>query len=144
MPDDPLVPFHFDSTLGFPGEGWALIRCLWISLTYGFRCLLRWLVLFPVWFLSVLFAVSSGAGRPVGLLLLCYVAACPAMAMPLFPQTAGERIKADTRRLQGPIPMGRPVLPATGSNREKLLNVFLLWAGEEGIDFRWMLDHHYE
>ena len=144
MLDDPLVPFHFDSTLGFPGEGWSLFVCLWISLTYGFRLLVWWFLSFPVCVFLAFLSFPSGAGRPVGLLLLCCASASPAMAMPLFPQTAGERIKADTRRLQGPIPMGRPVLPTTGSNREKLLDGFLHWAVEEGLDFKWMLDHHYE
>ena len=67
------------------------------------------------------------------LLLLCF-ASCPgAMAMPLFPVTIGEKTKADQRRQVGPIPMGRPVLPTTGSNRQKLLNSFF-GVGKTGDD----------
>ena len=133
---------HFDSTLGYPGEGWSLLGALWIFLANGFR-LVCCTVSVLVGSLSFVCPVR-GRGVGAGWLLLCCLVLPRAMAMPVFPQTVGERIKADARRLQGPIPMGRPVLPTTGSNREKLLQGFLSWAGDEGIDFRWMLDHHYE
>ena len=120
---DPLVSSHFDSTLGFPGEGWIVFFVLWIFAAIGLRfyalscsvaCPALALVLSPV--LSPSLASPFGSRGRCFLLLLCCACCSPAEAMPLFPQTAGERLKADARRLQGPIPIGRPVLPKTGSN----------------------------
>lgn len=133
---------HFNSTLGYPGEGWFSLVSFWFSLAYGFRSACCTFVAFAV--LPCLAVWVRGRWVAARWLLLCFLVPPRAMAMPIFPQTVGERLKADARRLQGPIPMGRPVLPKTGSNREKLLHSFLGWAGDEGIDFSWMLDHHYE
>ena len=65
------------------------------------------------------------------------------MAMPVFPVTKGEQLKSDLRKTAGPIPQGRPVLPATGTQRARLLEAFLQWTREESIDFEWMIQHHH-
>ena len=137
----------FDTTLGFPGEGWcvSLFR-LWLFI--GFSC--TWisacrsgvrLARVP---LSVLTCCPSGSCWLLVLCLLCSAVAPTAMAMPVFPATRGEHQRADTRRSLGPIPQGRPVLPATGSLRAKLLDEFLGWTREESLDFAWMLNNHHQ
>ena len=137
----------FDTTLGFPGEGWcvSLFR-LWLFI--GFSC--TWisacrsgvrLARVP---LSVLTCCPSVSCWLLVLCLLCSAVAPTAMAMPVFPATRGEHQRADTRRSLGPIPQGRPVLPATGSLRAKLLDEFLGWTREESLDFAWMLNNHHQ
>ena len=137
---------HFDATLGYPGEGWLLsfwliVGCvglcsMWISLSLLGSC--------PVCRLS---RPCRSFSRPVGwlmsLCLLCCSGASPAMAMPVFPVTKGEQLKSDLRKTAGPIPTGRPVLPATGSQRARLLEAFLQWTREEAIDFSWMIQNHH-
>ena len=137
----------FDTTLGYPGEGWYVspfylwllfgLSCIWISTRLSGVRLAR----VP---LSVLFCCPSVSCWPLVLCPLCSVAAPTAMAMPVFPATRGEHQRADARRSLGPIPQGRPVLPATGSLRAKLLDDFLRWTREESLDFAWMLDNHHQ
>ena len=62
------------------------------------------------------------------------------MAMPLLPSTPGEIKKAASRRLNEPLAEGRPVLPTTGSAREKFLRVFYEWAASDGIDIAMLLE----
>ena len=143
-PENHSVHFglDFDATLGYPGEGWLLDFLLFGFLQMdfvGFCCGAFFVVLS---LLSLSCLRSSFFLRLLCLLLCC----CPggAMAMPVFPATNTERLKSDFRRSQGPIPVGRPVLPVTGTLRQKLLQTFLEWTREEHIDFEWMLNHHYE
>ena len=134
------LPLDFDKTLGFPGEG----PLGWIFLFTGL-CLL---VLYPRAVLSSGLCGSLGFRR-----CACW---CPsfvcwvslfwslqgrfAMAMPISPGTPAEFSKAAARRDFGPLPEGRPVLPATGSARERFLNAFLQWASAEGIDTNHLLE----
>ena len=136
---------EFDATLGFPGEGWnfPLLCSRYGFLQMDFASV--WCAPF-VFVLRLFFSVPRLGRLSLCwlLLLLCFASSPGAMAMPLFPVTTGEKTKADQRRHVGPIPVGRPVLPTTGSNRQKLLSSFLDWAKDEMIDFEWMLNHHYE
>eukprot|EP00435_Cladocopium_sp_Y103_P012322 s1186_g3.t1 len=65
-----------------------------------------------------------------------------ACAMPIFPRTAGERAKAAQRAARPPVPSGRPVLATTQQKRLKLLDEFLFWSIEEGVDMLAMLSDH--
>ena len=62
------------------------------------------------------------------------------MAMPIAPGTPAEFTKAAVRRDLGPLPEGRPVLPTTGSARERFLTSFFQWAASEGIDTEHLLE----
>ena len=118
--------FEFDSTLGFPGEGPSgspvvdLVPADCQS-PVGFSM--------PSSHSSqqVDFAPPSlTCSRPrVGagwlLVLLLANVSHGAMAMPMFPKNAGETSRARIRAARGPLPEGRPVLPSTGSARQKYL-----------------------
>ena len=138
---DPRYKLPFDSTLGFPGEGWYLV----VFVLFGL--LQMDFVGLPVgWLAFLLLSCPMSRVSPVFCCCCCWLFCFTgdAMAMPVFPVTRSEWNKADSRRHVGPIPVGRPVLPVTGSNRQKLLQNFLGWTKEESIDFEWMLNHHYE
>ena len=66
-----------------------------------------------------------------------------AYAMPMVPNTAGEVAKAKTRASQPPLPIGRPVMPTTGSSRERFLEIFRCWLNELGYDLTFLLDNRY-
>ena len=142
VPHDVDHKLSFDATLGFPGEGWLSFFLFVLGL------LQMDFVGLPVLCLVCLVSLSSLRVFPLSpLCCCCWAVLCSAsgvMAMPVFPVTRGEHVRADLRRGIGPIPVGRPVLPATGSNRQKILAKFLEWTREETIDFEWMLNHHYE
>lgn len=125
----------FDATLGYPGEG--PLRPFTLPFLIGFLltplCPSLWVLCLcgPLGFrcsaclsLSFVVLVSLSQGCP----------GCVAMAMPLLPTTPGEYRKAASRRQNEPLAEGRPVLPATGSAREKFLQTFLDWATADGID----------
>ena len=133
--------YDFDSTLGFPGEGPTVISflvailqfgiCLWISLDFSFCCSC----------LALCWVCSRGGCRWVAVLALVF---CDhAMAMPMHPGTPAEISRAALREARGPLPEGRPVLPRTGTQREKFLQIFYGWALEQNIDIHFMLDNHY-
>ena len=133
------VTKDFDSSLGFPGEGPSHLRA------FGFRG-------FSCWFLLLLFWLLSAVGsllRPVGAVrgrwgcLLLASRFCSAMAMPVHPGTAGEFSKMQSRQARGPLPEGRPVLPKTGTLRQRYLTAFLEWSAEQQIDFEDMLNNFY-
>jgi len=63
------------------------------------------------------------------------------MAMPISPSTPAEFLKSATRLQAEPLPEGRPVLPATGSARERFLSQFYAWADGEGIDLTVLLEN---
>ena len=139
--------FLFDATLGFPGEGWLMFFVL------GFPCLglcSIWALPFCLCALMTVVFLCPCPSCPLSsrwLLLLCLLlcsAAPTAMAMPVFPATRGEQQKSDLRKGLGPIPQGRPVLPTTGSQRARLLESFLQWNREEGVDFQWMIQNHHQ
>ena len=133
----------FDSTLGYPGEGPSLLP------TFG--------LLFLGFFGPAVFPVLVGLFtlRPLGfrrfaccVLLFVELVSHPpvgfwgaAMAMPLSPKTPGEIRKAEQRRLGDPLPDGRPVLPTTGSTRERYLSHFYDWARSELIDVDHLLEN---
>ena len=146
MSSDHLM--EFDSTLGFPGEGppsLLRIAMLWI-------------------FAFVLLVFKSGLDSPSGPALdflcvsllfggLCSGGGCcfcwlllrsahPAMAMPLWASTPGEKRKAMQRQALGPLQLGRPVTEATNRARRRFWSEFLLWVEDQQIDFQFMLDYH--
>ena len=136
-------PLDFDQTLGFPGEG--------PSFLFGSACLYLCVfgLLFPVFFLLVPFVEHSvsrfaccRAVRLLPLLLLLSLLR-GASAMPIIPATTGEAARAKARSFQPPLPVGRPVLPATGSLREKYFEIFRSWTADLGYDLSLLLDNHY-
>lgn len=88
------------------------------------------------------FCLPWGGAPCLRLLLLCQLVS-GAMATPMFPKTSGETAKARLRAARGPLPEGRPVLPSTGSARQRYLLAFDEWTGEQKIDFRSLLDNHH-
>ena len=133
----------FDSSLGFPGEGPLLLCLLWT-----FQALI-WLFTFSCCFVGSCllwplgFRCSACWSRSfVVLVSLSHVGLGPvAMAMPIQPMTPAESRKAAIRRFSEPLAEGRPVLPATGSAREKFWKAFLDWASSESLDIAHLLDH---
>ena len=108
----------------------------------GFCCLF---FRFSSWWLSVSGSVlrSVGAVRGRWGCLLVVFLFRSAMAMPVAPGTAGEFSKMQSRQARGPLPEGRPVLPKTGSLRQRYLTAFLDWTVEQQIDFEDMLNNFY-
>ena len=117
----------FDSTLGFPGEGpWTFHL---IMLLLGFLHL----------------RICS----PLSLMLCCCAAGCwggcsGAIAMDLRPVTPGDRLRATRRQSFGPLPIGRPVLAQTGTQRAKYYSYFLDWVRLLDVDFEAMLEKYHE
>lgn len=132
----------FDKTCGFPGEG-PVVVC--VGLSFFLSCL----DFVPLRVPRPVHRPSSrscfACSRAVGLLpmLLMLLMLRGASAMPMVPNTAGEVAKAKARAVQPPLPIGRPVMPITGSTRERYLEVFKNWAAELGYDLSLMLDNHY-
>ena len=169
-PDNPLTfrsARPFDATLGYPGEG-PLPHCLpcssppWIFFDFslgfiafsfasclhlGFLTSLHSSLWQAIWAVGgvlcwVLRPLCWGPRRLV-FLAVAYSLTSSAEAMPMFPKTAGEAQKAAARALRPPVPQGRPVLPATMAKREVLLNDFLRWAADSGLDMVDMLNRHH-
>ena len=116
----------FDASLGFPGEGplnsprgfnnfWQMSCSQWIS---------PWI---SSWGSVFVWGCSLPAAR----------------AMPIFPRTVGEKVKASQRRLLPPVPQGRPVLPITRKRGASLLDEFFVRAFEEGLDMIGMFEKHH-
>lgn len=131
----------FDATLGFPGEGPAWIFPFGLCFSwFGFvlpvsfwLCLLTWI--------SFCFACSvPGRCRVPRSVCLWWGAAVllgdapTAAAMPIFPTTAGDLTRARMRSLRPALTLGRPVETKTLKLRERLLEQFGLWLGEQGLD----------
>lgn len=132
----------FDQTCGFPGEG-PVLDCV------GF-CFLLCLVDFSLRRVPRIVLLRSSRScfaccNAVGLLplMLGSMMLRGAHAMPMVPNTAGEVAKAKTRASQPPLPIGRPVMPTTGSSRERFLEIFRCWLNELGYDLTFLLDNHY-
>ena len=145
----------FDQTLGFPGEGPPCLsapNCIspWISIGL-LACLcsiaLLWTTIaFPFWIFVLLPCCRGGACCWLFWCCLCFEPSSKvcflAEAMPVFPKTAGEFSKAAQRAARPPVPSGRPVLPATQHRRAKLLDEFLIWSVNEGLDMVDMINRH--
>ena len=132
----------FDQTRGFPGEG-PVLDCVGL-------CFLLCLVDFffrrvPRFLLFRSSRSCFACCNAVGLLplMLGSMMLRGAYAMPIVPNTAGEVAKAKSRASQPPLPIGRPVMPTTGSSRERFLEVFRCWLNELGYDLTFLLDNHY-
>ena len=137
----------FDCTLGYPGEGpvrpFPFSFMLWIfaCVTFGFLSGLESpsghasLLLVFVWISS---SSVGGCFCCCGLLWNFH----PAMAMPVWANTPGEKRKSALRRATGPLQLGRPVTEATNKARQKYWELFEKWTVEQGIDLPFMLDYH--
>eukprot|EP00435_Cladocopium_sp_Y103_P027343 s4606_g6.t1 len=107
----------FDATLGYPGEGpldFPLFSTLFL-------------------FFSSLFFSANGR---VCSCSLAFFSFAPALAMDdsgFLPRNAGDMSRATLRRQKPPLPAGRPVLPVTSENRERLLQQFFHWLRTLGI-----------
>ncbi len=121
LPDAFLTsPLDFDSSLGFPGEGPVPF-------------------LQPVIFFLGLLPCSCLAEFVVSSLVVLAMAPLPTTAM--FPRNAAD-LTRQTQRLNKPeLQPGRPVLPTTTLNRDKLFNVFAGWCSCEGIDVCYLLEN---
>eukprot|EP00435_Cladocopium_sp_Y103_P019932 s4028_g4.t2 len=157
----------FDASMGFPGEGpfsshfppldfaecikgiQAFSNGLSFSFAFSFLLLCCWIfiAITSTWTAAVLGGVLCLRARSPRWLwisvLFPMLLLSGAHAMPMFPKTAGERTKAAQRQLRPPVPPGRPVLPVTQQRRAKLLDAFLIWAVEEGLDVMTMLQQHH-
>lgn len=138
----------FDASLGYPGEGPGFRQLLALAATcllcFGLPCPFStpfWILVpcltsslpsscFACFLLSVVELPSFSSGR--------------AMAMPIAPQTPAEVKKSVARGAQPPLAEGRPVLPATGSLRDKYFKFFESWTREEGIDIHALLEHSHQ
>ena len=133
----PWTTLDFDSTLGFPGEGPQF------RYAFGLRGFFSVSVLPVCVWCGVLLCFLRPVGAVPcrwGCMLLLFVPR-GAMAMPIVPGTTGEFAKMQDRNARGPLPEGRPVLPKTGSQRQKFLTAFLDWTVEQQIDFEDMLQN---
>ena len=136
----PQNQMDFDATLGFPGEG--PLGC------YGFLAVVALsvaLVCFSFAGFACWIAVSLvPGGRGCAVVRLVVLTSFPgvAMAMPMFPKNPGEVSRAASRAARPELPVGRPVLPATNSLRQRYMDELIAWTFEEGIDFTWMLENH--
>ena len=160
----------FDSTLGFPGEGPLLgssttgcslgfiyvdfVLCNFLFYVDFVRRLVAWILfcicsLYVLGFLVPLVLALSLLGavrscRPCWLAVLLKLLFAPgATAMPLWPRTPGEQLRAERRTLAPAIPEGRPVLERTSKLRDRYFDIFLAWTVENGLDFKSMLADHY-
>ena len=121
LPDAFLpLPMDFDSTLGFPGEG---------PVPY----------LQPVTILLGLFSHCCSAEPGVLGVVVFAMAPFPADAM--FPRNAADLTRQASRQNRPELQPGRPVLPTTTLNRDKLFNVFAEWCYGDGIDVYGLLEH---
>ena len=134
----------FDATLGFPGEGpfslsWLIhfrLPCF-LGVFFLFPsvlpCLLTWTSLCFAWWWGWWCAVFCFCRFPCRVALLC--CAVPlGDAMPIFPATPGDLQRANLRRQRPALVEGRPVEPRTVKLRERLLEQFALWVGEQGVE----------
>ena len=136
----------FDSTLGFPGEGpsFSVSPQALLSYLFGFCCVLR----FPCLVLGLLTWISFCFACWGWVLAVaccrcprCFVGSCPLMllflpcvsAMPIFPTTPGDVLRASLRRDRPALTEGRPVEPKTIKHRERLLENFGYWIAEQGL-----------
>ena len=135
----PRSSMDFDATLGFPGEGPGR----WIA--FGLRGFCRLCFVLVLCFAGSVVSLLSvlGAVRGRWGCLLIVMLSPHAMAMPVLPGTSGEFIKMRDRQFRGPLPEGRPVLPKTGTLRQRYLSAFLEWTAEQHIDFEDMLKNFY-
>ena len=150
----------FDSTKGFPGEGpqfgsysWFLFASLPGIFLSRLHPLSIWISAFSPsstlsgWIAAVLGGLLCLAAR-VPLLLwtsVCSLCFLDRALQPCrcFPRTPAERTKAALRQARPPVPPGRPVLPVTQQRRGKLLDQFIIWAVDGGLDMIGMLDNHH-
>ena len=119
-------PLDFEKkTLGFPGEG-PYLGFVLLAIT----CIGR------VTVGSALSAPSSSV----------FVFVCPVVlhAMPIMQRSSADRVRAVARASQ-PLEPGRRVLPVTRNRRTHLLQAFLTWTTDEGIDWDALLkeSHRY-
>ena len=143
----------FDSTLGFPGEGPFLPGsffvgflchfglCCVLRFPLSFRCLLTWTSFcFACWWWVVAAACLRCfrclLGRPLVLVLFLPCVS----AMPIFPSTPGDVLRANLRRDRPALTEGRPVEPKTIKLRERLLEQFGYWIAEQGLCLDRILD----
>ena len=115
LPDAFLpLPMDFDQTLGFPGEGPRFL----LQPACVLFCLLD--------------PVCSACPGSFGWVALAMV---PCGSSAMFPRNAADLTRQSLR-----LP-GRPVLPSTTLNRDRLFQIFSGWCGELGIDLSSLLEN---
>ena len=107
----------FDATLGYPGEG---------PVDFALH--------FSIPFLLFLLPHKAFARVWLGCFFLGRYGSVLAMETSGFvPRNPGDISRATWRRGRPPLPAGRPVLPVTSENREKLLQQFFHWLETIGV-----------
>ena len=138
----------FDASLGFPGEGPGFRQLLAFAAFCLLYCGLPSPFCVPLWILTP--CLTSSLPSSCFACFLWSVVELPslspgrAMAMPIAPQTPAEMKKSLARGSRPPLAEGRPVLPTTGSLRDKYFKVFESWTREEGIDIHALLEHSHQ
>lgn len=120
VPLPPSGSMDFDATLGFPGEG-PLVRglALFLRVLQLLTCCTKVEALgFSPWFMLVLLPSVEA----------------------MHPRNTAD-LGRSARRSTMPLAIGRPVLPTTSLNREILVDVFLKWCENQGVDFDVLLQN---
>ena len=124
LPDAFLpLPMDFDQTLGFPGEGPRFL----LQPACVLFCLLD-----PVC------SACPGIFRWVALAMV------PSGSSAMFPRNAADLTRQSLRLNRPELRPGRPVLPSTTLNRDRLFQIFSGWCGELGIDLSSLLEQNIE
>ncbi len=114
LPDALLpLPVDFDQTLGFPGEG----PCSLLQPASVLCCLL----------------VPVCSACPGGFRFFAFAMA-PSVSSAMFPRNAADLTRQSLRLNRPELRPGRPVLPSTTLNRDRLFQIFSGWCSDLGID----------
>lgn len=133
---------EFDATLGFPGEGPAVLVSLLHVCVLQLGSSIVQLVRFT--WASVCFVLFFCLRPPR---VLCWVLLCllprPSHGAPLQPRNPGDFTRSSQRQSRPPIQSGRPVLEITTAHRREYFSNFLRWCADEQIDFEQLLETYY-
>ena len=121
LPDALLPsPMDFDQTLGFPGEG----PCSLLQLAVPLFCLL-----------------VSGCSACPGFSSFAVLAMALPGSVAMIPRNAADLTRQSLRQSRPELKPGRPVLPTTTLNRDRLFQVFSEWCSSLGVDFCSLLEN---
>ncbi|CAK9104540.1 Protein disulfide-isomerase 5-4 (AtPDIL5-4) (Protein disulfide-isomerase 7) (PDI7) (Protein disulfide-isomerase 8-2) (AtPDIL8-2), partial [Durusdinium trenchii] len=87
---------------------------------------------------------AEWSGHPPSWTSVAIWGASLAMAAPLKPRNAGDKLRANIRDLRPPLPSGRPVLKSTEKRREFLFSAFRQWVEGRGLLFSELFGNTYQ